>query len=85
MKASPGLKGAPAPVLVEAQRMTGADLREWMAANAYTAERLARTLAVTERTVFRWRGNVPPPFLSLALLALEGVMVAVEAPERGAA
>jgi transcriptional regulator with XRE-family HTH domain len=54
--------------------MTRDELREWRTGNGYSQARLAKALGVASMTVTRWEMGIRsiPPFLHLALIALEG-------------
>jgi hypothetical protein len=53
-------------------RVTGEELRGWMAGHSYTATRLGSELGVAERTIYRWRRSKRvPAYLALALESLE--------------
>lgn len=56
------------------EAMTRDELRAWRAANGYSQARLAKALGVASMTVTRWEMEIRaiPPFLHLALKALEG-------------
>lgn len=54
--------------------MTKEELKQWRAASGYSQARLAKALGVASMTVTRWEMGIRsiPPFLQLALKALEG-------------
>lgn len=54
--------------------MTAEELREWMGTYGYSVRGLGRALGVQYRTVQRWRDGTSkvPPYLTMALRALEG-------------
>jgi transcriptional regulator with XRE-family HTH domain len=54
--------------------MTRDELRKWRTGNGYTQARLAKALGIASMTVTRWEMGIRsiPPFLHLALKALEG-------------
>jgi hypothetical protein len=63
---------AVASVLTAGGRVTGEELRDWMAGHRYTATRLGSELGVAERSIYRWRRSKRvPAYLALALESLE--------------
>jgi transcriptional regulator with XRE-family HTH domain len=60
--------------LVYVRIMTRDELRKWRTVNGYSQARLAKLLGVASMTVTRWEMGIRsiPPFLHLALIALEG-------------
>ena len=54
--------------------MTKEELKQWRAENGYSQGRLAKALGIASMTVTRWEMGIRsiPPFLHLALQALEG-------------
>jgi transcriptional regulator with XRE-family HTH domain len=54
--------------------MTRDELRKWRDGNGYSQAKLAKALGVASMTVTRWEMGIRsiPPFLHLALKALEG-------------
>lgn len=54
--------------------MTKDELKKWRADNGYSQAKLATTLGVASMTVTRWEMGIRsiPPYLHLALKALEG-------------
>ena len=60
--------------LVYMKTMTQDELRKWRTGNGYSQAKLAKALGVASMTVTRWEMGIRsiPPFLHLALKAIEG-------------